>query len=362
MKDFKSIKKFVVNWKLSFIMLIIIIFSFSVYYACYTDSQTISVETAQISETEGSEYYRKQMAKKIKLDTACNILITIITISASTFLTSIFIERRDKNNIIEDVIVNDLFTSESFINKLDEEKFNNLLSSLESKKHFSNNKIKAEMYAAIREKLNNAPLDGKPLYYEKCSYDINCKEYATHIEKEFIKTIKVKSLNGKFREKKFILLSIASCPIDGVETSEIKSFKIDGKNIDLKYIQKQSYKVDAMNVKQGYDEGTKYIYDKPIDFSVHNIKTIEIEYITRTPIDDGSYSCRLPYPCKSFNFKFSLDSKNYKINPIAFGFIDDAKDSPNRPRDRKNVTINFEDWIFPLDGVCVFLEKNTCKQ
>lgn len=341
-------------------MFVVLVITSVAYYTCYVDSQNISIQTS-MSEYSKSEL-KELMSKKSKLDTFCNAFLVVISITASSFLTSLFIEKREKNNIVEDVIANDLFTSESFIAMLENEKSDSLLKKLEEKKYFSGHKVKTEMFAAIRDKLNNSPLDNKPLYYEKCSYDINCKECETYIEKEFFKRIKVKSLSSAFKEKEFILLSIASCPIKGIDTSEIKSFKIDGKNIDLKYIQKQPFKVDAMKIKQGYAEGINYVYKKTIDFSARNVKTIEIEYITRTPIDDGSYSCRLPYPCKSFNFKFSLDSKNYKINPIAFGFIDDAKDSPNRPQDRKNVTINFEDWIFPLDGVCVFLEKNTCKQ
>ncbi len=359
-KKFNGIKKFFVNRGVIFAMTIILFIASAIYFVCYTDSQNIIIQ-ASVSEYNKSEY-KQLMIKKSYLDTACNATLAVISIAASSLLTSVFIEKRDKNNLINDVVVHDFLTSEYFVNKLDDDEFNNLLVSLEKKKYFTGNKMKAYMYAAIRKKLNTAPLDDKPLYYEKCTYDIKCRDYDDYIEKEFLKSIEVKCIDRCFKEKQFILLSVTNCPIDGLETSEIKSFKIDKKPIDLNLIKKAPFKVSSMSIKQGYSQGFNYCYDGIIDFSGTHKITIDVEYITRTPKDDATYTVRLPYPCKSFNFKFSLDSKNYNINPIAFGFIDDAKDSPNRSNDRKNVTINFEDWIFPLDGVCVILEKNACKK
>ena len=98
-----------------------------------------------------------------------------------------------------------------------------------------------------------------------------------------------------------------------------------------------------------------------MNFSNKTPIKIEVEYVTRCPKNDKVYTCRLQYPCKKFDFNFHLINDDYLINASAFGFIDDAESSPNRSDDAKNLSIKFENWIFPRDGVCICLEKSVAK-
>ena len=90
-----------------------------------------------------------------------------------------------------------------------------------------------------------------------------------------------------------------------------------------------------------------------VELSCDESTEISVSYITKVPLSDNLYTCRSKVPCKHFVVTVNLEnSPEYKLNAVAFGFLDTAKRSPDCVNDHE-VRVEFDDWIFSKDGVTV---------
>lgn len=312
----------------------------------------ISQADQQQAETLAVEIAKTEMYKEYAL--------IFLSVFASAFVSAVFIERNNSNKIVEEIFANDVFTSERFWHMFTEDERQKALETLDGLSHFGGNIVKGEMYNAVKRKINSFEGSKSAFYYEEYYLDVSCTITEKYIEKRIIKTAKIRTFDKRKSVPNFVLLSLSSPKSEGYTVAEIATMRLNGSPVDGGNIQMQQSIdcTDKMAEKRGYKCHTTFTYMPVIDFSSKKTQTIEVEYITRCPLNDLVYSCRMPCACKRFDFKFAVNTDGYVLNPVAFGFIDDAKDSPNHTEDRKNVSLRFNDWIFPQDGVCVYLEKS----
>lgn len=357
MKKLKPLKKFVMN-KGATIILVLLTVALGIAYSCtFYQSSKLSIEVSNLNSD--SESRDTLIEEYNNLQTWSEISLVVFSVAASALLSSILIERKNSNKIVEQIFVDDFFTSEKFLELLNEEDKKKVIVELEKQCGFDGCRQKSEMYLAVKEKLNRPIKKNENLFYEKYHIDIGCEIKGDYIEKTIVRSVKIKALDKRLDIKDYVLLSISSKKINGHKASEITQLKIDDKLIDLKYVKQKNQKAsNIIDEKRGYSENIEFYYDQKLNFSNKTAISIEMEYVTRCPINDLLYTVRMPYPCQNFTFIFNVKNEDYVVNPSAFGFIDDGNASPNRKNDRKTISINFNDWIFPLDGVCVYLEKN----
>ncbi len=351
MKQRNPLKKYFFNKSSLILLFLIVFFSFALYsYSFYEYSKVdMAVVSNAKAEISISEYNRWKRVSEVAL--------IIFSVSASSLVSTLLIEKRNSNKIIEDVFVSDFFTSDKFINIMGSEQRKITLKLLEKNLYFNGCDEKSNMYSAIRNKIQNSVFD-HDLIYNSYNIDVSCVVKKDFIEKKIVRTTSIGTSKKNDNIKDFVLLSGSFCIMEGVEPVSIEKLIIDGKTIDLNKIKKKEPKYNnILDHKKGYLKNIEYVYTPYLNFSRKKSIKITMEYVTYCPLSDKAYSCRLPYPCKKFDFKYDISNKDYRLIPYAFGFIDDAKDSPNHTEDKRKVSIKFEDWIFPLDGVCVYLEK-----
>lgn len=318
----------------------------SIIYANY-----YSIDT---SANPINESYQNNELYKI----AC-ITKEIMTVATSIFgvnlLLSACVERKNKDSAFEEFFVKDIMYSPKFYDHLDNTEKEKILHNLETNVYFENSEIKKEMFTNIINKLTNENSD---YIFAECKFDINCEFKDEFIEKEIIKTVFIKPINNKHQISHFPILNISSAKIDNKESVELVEVKINDKKINKhKDTATKDYE-NGNNIekKLGYDNIQKLTLKKKLKFnSKYAYNKIEIKYITRVPLNDLSYICRMATPCKKFSLTFEIkNNDNYRVNAYAFGFIDDGKDSVNHD-DINKVNVEFKDWIFPSDGVAISL-------
>ncbi len=355
----KPLKKFFMNKGVVICSIILAIVSLLIYLNLRISTKEISV---QVSSSQNNKEQEIQTQEYIEKTALSEVSLVVFSVIASSCLSTLFIEKRNTNKIIEEIFVDDFFTSDKFVKLIDEKDKKSLIKALEKDILFEGSKEKSEMYLTVREKLNSPDKEREALFYEKFYMDIKCEIKADYIEKKIVKNVRIKSINKSLRATSYRLLSTTLQEIAGVSSVEFLQLKINNqiKNKNVKTVTNDT--ISSLDKKSGYDKNIEYVYNGVLDFSNKEYIEIETQYITRCPLSDLAFACRMPYPCKNFEFKYSIvNSEEYEVIPTAFGFIDDAKNSPNHLEDRKSVSINFNDWIFPLDGVCVYLEKNVAK-
>lgn len=354
-KKNNPLEKFYINTKSLILLIVIVLMNIVIYtYSQYEYSKMNIVvsSTLELSEKESA------VKKYERWKTVSEVSLIFLSVSGSALVSALLIEKKNNNKIIEDFFVNDFYTSNKFFNYIDRNKKEKILFELENELYFDGSKEKANMYHAIKEKINK-PIFKPELMYSSYFLDINCEVNDHYIEKKIVRKTSLKALTKPKNQKGFLILSVAVNDVDGYEPIIITKLQIDGEDKSLSYIEKkESINDNAMGRKKGYNKKVKFYYNNYLNFSNRKDVSILLEYTTRCPLKDLTYSCRMQYPCKKFTFNFAMLSQDYLIAPYAFGFIDDAKDTPNHTDDQKKVNINFDNWIYPLDGVCVFIEKN----
>lgn len=357
----KPTKKFYLKKSVIVCSIILAIVTLLLYSYLRIQCNQLSIEVSNSDLPSTSVKIAKMKEDYNTMQTCSEIVLVVFSVVASSVLSAVFIEKRNSNKLIEDVLVEDFLTSKNFTKMLDDKEKEILLKNLESACNFHNCAEKSEMYMTIINKLNAPIIDGKNLYYEKYYLDIKCNITDKYIEKNILKRVKIKTLGKPLNDSEFLLLSAVLQKLSGGENPVNKpTLKINGIPASNKCkLLPEKEPENLLDKKRGYDIKLQYVYDGVLNFSNKKSIEIEIEYTTKCPLNDLIYTCRLPYPCKNFDFNFSVkDDCDYTISPAAFGFINDAANCPNRSGDRKSVSIKFDEWIFPLDGVCVCLEKN----
>lgn len=293
----------------------------------------------------------------------CSIFKDVFVVLTSTLgvnlLLSICLEKINQNKAFEDFFLNEIVSSPKFYENLSKEDKTTMLHALEANYYYNDSNIKKEMYKSITNKLKWG--NERDYIVTECKCDVSCYIHEDYIEKRIIKHIEIVPDTPNYKVEKFPLLNITSNKIAGKDAVELEKVEIENVEID---IDKRVYKgtkpnENNLDKRVGYDEFHELSLKKPITFDKDNVvpKKITIYYKTRTPITDLSYTCRMGSPCKKFEFRFEVkDSSQYQVRAYAFGFIDDGKNTPNFG-DNNKVVIQLNDWIFPNDGVTVFLNK-----
>lgn len=271
-------------------------------------------------------------------------------------ILSLCLEKSSKNKAFEEFFANEIISSPLFYNSLQKDERENMLHALEEN-CYGNSVWQKGMHKSINQKLKNS---------EKCKYIIKeseqivkCKICDEYIEKKITRMYEIVALFPNVKKlKNFQLLKCTAKSDSNYKHISDLIVKINENVIDEK-----SIKVDnpyppenTLDKKSEYNQCQK-TYLKKLKFDRQGVCKIYTEYTTRVPCSDLSYVCRLSAPCKHFKFDFEIiNNDDYKINTYAFGFVDDGKNSLlNDSRNR--ISIEFKDWIFPLDGVAVVFQK-----
>ncbi len=289
-----------------------------------------------------------------------NCILIVLSMLVSSFLSALLIDTKDKNSIVAELIINDVFSNCEFYSLLESPHKKKILNGLENEVYFSGKNELQSMFSSMRDSVLEISKD--EIYYDNCAIDIQCYIKDDYIEKRILRTVKIKSYDKSFRLTNYPLVKCTYSDALKYEHIEIKALSIDNKPIDLSKIRRIPLEGNSsLDTKSGYTVSEKYIYDDVIDTSYKKPKEIKVEYITRVPLNDKTYSCRMPYACKSFLFEYAIKQKHddYRLNTVAFGFIDDAKKTPNISDDISSVKVSFDNWIFPCDGVAVTLCENS---
>lgn len=344
-------KKYVFKSKILTYILTILCFLFLVVTIVYTNNYSIEVSTNLYGEMSDA-------LKNYRIWTILKDIMTVLTsIFGINLLLSECIERKNKDAAFEEFFVNDILYSPSFYDHLNEIEKKKILHNLEANVYFNNSELKKKMFKSIMDKL----VKSRSQYLvENCKFNITCEVKDSFIQKEIIKKVTVKTIEGKNYIDKFPLLNVSSAKVDGLEAVELVYVKINGAEINKKKDVDMTKNKNQHNMqkKLGYNEIKSLTLKKKLNFNTkdaHN--SIEMKYITRVPLNDLSYICRMSTPCKGFSLSFEMKNANsHRVNAYAFGFIDDGKDSLNSD-DKSKVNIEFNDWIFPGDGVAISLNK-----
>ena len=266
-----------------------------------------------------------------------------VSILATAMLSVYFIEVKNRNDSYHDFIYNELLSSPSFYEKLDNVTQNKILKDLEKNLYFKGDEILSEIYSEIRGKMPK--FKEHFFYYDDYNVTVNCKIQDNQIQKTITKTFDLKSYDDIVKIPSFPLANHV-CESENQDATIYDFFaKMIDKNgvqSDVDFRVDKSPITDAMDKKCGYNSKTTVVMKD--DLELHKDKSIKItvNYKTMVDITDKMFILIARAPCRKSNFNFSLSSENnshkkFKLVPCAFGFVDDAKNSHNDPRDDSNI-------------------------
>lgn len=194
------------------------------------------------------------------------------------------------------------------------------------------------------------------IYTDVSILEQNGKKY---IKKYFRHTFKAKSINRKRCLLRTPINTYLKPPQEDLKAFELKSFKINGRQIDIK---------DWDVCEKNNDNEMKNIYPKHYTFeeiinknkslfSFKNEMDADFEYITLVETDDLVYTYQVSSPCKHFCIHFNAP-KEFKILMEGFGFMSTGNSQRQRCVETENgCMIRFLDWILPGNGVTAVLQK-----
>ncbi len=304
-----------------------------------------------------------------------NLSLVMFSVVTSALISALLIETKSKNDLFHDIMCNEIISSPDFYSFLPEEKRLELLKGVECNLFFKNCEQKESMYNSVREKIENIftvsdETEMAGCFFEQCKYDVKCTIKDDRIEKDICKTIDLRAY-----EKKticaFPLCRNASEKNENLMPLKVTSLKVGNKSYNeqalndperspITYIDAKQFGV--YNEKSGYSESVKAIYNPRITASPNKKTIIELRYITQVPINDIASTFRLKVPCHKFSFSYKIRGEyagNYRVNLRAFGFAETGESSPNRHDDEPEISILFDNWIFPQDGVAVTMLKKS---
>lgn len=285
-----------------------------------------------------------------------DVSLVIASILGTNLLVSILVEVNSKSDDFTHLMTNEVFASPAFYNNMDTKKKEQMCKALERNLYFKND-VLCEMYEYIRSKLTNT---SDSYYYTECTYSVTCTIYSTYIEKEIIRTTKIRSYKGAIAENNFSFGTFTLKEIEGLKSLQIKEIKIDNNLLPKHdYVLINDETTDNLDKQNEYNSTINCVYSNTLTFNDNESKKITMHYITRVPNDDRIMTFRVGYACKSFSIYFTIKNSDikYRIFVAAYGFLDDANNS-NNTDSKTDVTVKFDNWIYKCDGVTlVILDK-----
>lgn len=352
-------KKYACNSSTRIVLAILLLFTIGVFvYSSYNINiyDVASVSTLEQGVNE-SIITPKQYSIFCVVKDSMTVLISILSIN---LLLSICIEKKSKNTMLRDIFSEEILSSEKFYDLFNAKEKADIFSAIETNYYKDANPSFNEIHKSINSKLIEYNDTNKKYIVNKCEFVIDCSVFDDYIEKSVVKKICVTPAKGK-KINDFSILKVTSEEIHGKETVELKQIKVNGKVLShQEYSISDDTSKNEAEQRLGYNKSKTIKLKKPLTFETDGKdKVIEIRYITRVPINDLSYICRMKMPCKKFSLDFEIENTdNYRVNAYAFGFIDDGKNSINQVDKHNRIKITFDDWIFPGDGVAIALQKS----
>lgn len=308
--------------------------------------------------------YASTATIKTALTVISNTLLVAVSILTTSLLSVPLIDVRTKNTLCSQLLTEDVLGTPQLLAALSESQKSALMKNIEAGLHFNDCPIKEAMLTSVRSKIQNFPcVDGynDDYYLESCEYIVRCTIGDTHIRKTILKRLDIRSYKKKVMSG--FPLCVTSFADLGTEPymqiAALTVNKIPKRIQDLVASEEKDSK-ESLAAKSGYLKSAVHTYTGKLALKPNKSTVLEIEYSTLVPITDPVYICRVSSPCKKFHFQFSLDGdnkNNYRVNLSAFGFVDDGSNAPNHNDDSPSVSVSFDDWIFPQDGVVVTITK-----
>ena len=360
----KIYKKFKICKSAIPVSIIIAIVSLSCCIFSQYQKNKIEMDTSSIYNNIETKQHEnaEQINKKTIFETIYDISIVVFSATGVSFFMGLFIEKNEKNKLYYEILTNDLLSDKKFIQTLNKDKQLSLINNLERINFFGGNETYLAMYNSVRDKISNGNYD---YYFTSHSIDVSCSinSQKSYIKKEIIRSVKLRSFEKNKNISNYVITSCSSKKIDddNVKHFELKSVKINNKNINIKKDIQYSENNEINDYLKNCDFNTSSSYILKNDLKLKNDQDtlIEIKYITRVPLNDNSYSVRLRRPCKEFNFLFRIkDANKCNIYSQAYGFHDDARNTPAGAKDNE-IKYYFNDWIFPEDGVFLVFSQKT---
>lgn len=315
------------------------------------------------------EYLQIQDARcYVTVNILSNILLVIMSIASASILSTILIDVKSKNSLYNEILTSDVLSAPQFYSALSKDNREQMLRGLEGNLYFSNCPVKEDMYRSVRKKINSYDGEGGSNQYflESCVYNIRCQITGSYFKKTILKSIDLRSYTT-LDKVGFLLCSTDAPILQDCAQSSVISLYINGveKNID-DVIETRTVLIhgNAFCDKSGYVQRSSHSYKGNLHLSPDKPNRIEVTYETAVPLYDTFYSCRTPYPCHKFDLTYMLVGQladKYSLSVCAFGFLDDAKSTPNQKDSMPEISIKFDNWIFPLDGVSVSMIKHDIK-
>lgn len=357
-KPVKIFKKYLCRRKTKILLFLLLFMSIGIFiYTSYNVNLYESIPVvASTQDNQESTITKKQYSWFCVTKDAMTVIVSVLGIN---LLLSLCIEKEAKNSTLQEIFTEEILSSEKFYDLFDSNEKSKIISAVESNYYGGKNPSYLEMRQSINEKLLEYNNTNENYIVKKCEFSIDCSVYEDYIEKSVVKKIKVCPSKGK-KINNFSILKVTSEEIKNKNAVELKYIKVNGDTLSSKdYCMVKDDNRSEADKRLGYNKSSIIKLNESLKFeSPTKEKTIEIKYITRVPISDLSYVCRMKMPCESFSLDFEIiNSDCYKVNAYAFGFIDDGKNSVNQDNKKNKIKITFDDWIFPGDGVAIALQK-----
>jgi hypothetical protein len=330
---------------------VILFFSFLCYIICKLIENKQSVMSS--ASAVDSSYF-------LVFATLKDLALIITTLIASSFLSCLFIETRDKNDIFEKCIMGNILSSTKFYECLSDELKKDILNNIEQGMYFHKSATLEAMYQSIRCKLPG--FQDKGYYFQQYEVIISCDIYEDRIVKKVKRITDIRSFRDAYTVENYqIARNACSNAIRDYNIRNLKVYmdKCD-KAVESAYIKVESHETkNQLMKKSGYDWETTCTLLKPLNLSNEASTKIIIEYETTVSVKDSALLFRVPVPCAECTIQYKINSrtkKKYRLVSCAFGLNDTAEDSPNDDTE-DTVNIKFNDWIFPEDGAVIIAEE-----
>ncbi len=298
--------------------------------------------------------------KLITIISMCrDVLLAIISIIGTSLLTSVFIEKNRKNVEYTELLANDIFASPEFYSNLTLENKKKMNKYLEEN-IYQKSPIKSEIYQLCREKIYSNEIS---YYYTELNMSISYFVYDNYTEKNIKRIMKLRTYSDDLSENRLFLFSYNLSPTQDVNNFEVLSAGIGIENKTLEIgkdiiVEKKETKDHLWN-KCGYTDIYEVYLYMPITLYMDRDLIINIEYISRVSDGDPSARFGVSVPCKKFYFNFFAPS-DYKVYAYTYSFLNKDNIFPN-PLYKNNISVCFDNWLLPGEGITICVCNNNIK-
>ena len=325
------------------------------------NSQYVSVNIQDNGEPQKYIESIDKISNKITIiKTVNSVIVVIISIGLSGLFTSLVLDKKS----IDDIYL-ELFKKIEKESEVNVSFDNAFLSSATTSTSCHNKKCNLPTGVVNYMIKNVISTTDDGYYYSDYTVSVDCKVEDDYIIKEVKKTYFIVPYDQSYKfiassKKERLVIVSQTCMAGTGENMKINQIKLGDRNIDLtkdivKY--KEDISDDELPAKQGYKEKYYVCYAKDIETTRKDPIKLSVTYSTKVQKTDLSYVVRVPRLCKKFNLTYTINEKsNYIPYGNAFGFFDDASKTINTSN-KKKLEFDFDDWIFPLDGVCIEMRK-----